>query len=281
VTLIVGRGHTSMPQALTGIPPFPAVAIRALKFLSNESGQLRALSELIATDTALSGEILRVVNSPLVGLRNEISSILQAIVLLGLEHVKGVVLTIATKSYLGNSLEIPALRACWRHSLACAVIAKELAPLSLVEPDVAYTAGLLHDIGRLGLVATYPRKYADFLTSVEKEPGNALQRERGLFGIDHCQAGGQLVTYWKLPRVFIAVTSRHHEAAVDGEPTLLSIVRSSCRMADALGFSVSRPLQIMNYEEVLSKLPARERDQLPREPTKLERSIAIQVNSIE
>jgi hypothetical protein len=214
VTLIVSRARTNMPQALTGVPPFPAVAIRALKFISNESGQLRALSELIATDSALSGEILRVVNSPLVGLRNEISSILQAIVLLGLEHVKGVVLTIATKSYLGDSLEIPALRACWRHSLACAVIAKDLAPLSLVEPDVA-------------------------------------------------------------------VTSRHHEPAVDGEPTLLTIVRNSCRMADALGFSVSRPLQLLNYEEVLSKLPPRERSQLPSEPTKLARTIAIQVNSIE
>src|SRR5579863_4920684 len=68
VTTIQSDRRTLLPSALTGIPPFPAVAIKSLQFISNESGQLRALSELIATDAALSGEILRVVNSPLFGM---------------------------------------------------------------------------------------------------------------------------------------------------------------------------------------------------------------------
>lgn len=270
-----------MPSALTGVPPFPAVAIKSLQFMSHESGQLRALSELIAMDAALSGEILRVVNSPLFSMRKEISSILEAIVLLGLEQVKGVVVTIATRSYLGDSLEIPAIKACWRHSLACAILSKNLASPLLMDPDVAYTAGLIHDIGRLALVATYPKEYADFLASTEREPCDAMERERKLFGIDHCEAGGQLAAYWKLPKMFFAVTSRHHDAAEADEPALLSIVRHGCMFADALGFHVLHTLQARNYEEILDELPERERDKFPVEPTELAHSIAGKINAIE
>jgi HD-like signal output (HDOD) protein len=270
-----------MSPALTGVPPFHAVAIKSLQFISHESGQLRALSELIATDAALSGEILRVVNSPLLSMRKEISSILEAIVLLGIEHVKGIVMTIATRSYLGDSLEIPAIKACWRHSLACAILAKNLAPSNFIEPEVAYTAGLIHDIGRLALVASYPKEYADFLTSAETEPYDAIEREREVFGIDHCEAGGQLVAYWKLPKMFLAVTSQHHDAAEADEPGLLSAVRHSCMLADALGFNVVHTLHPRNYNEILKELPERERDKFPIEPTEAVHDIASRINAIE
>jgi putative nucleotidyltransferase with HDIG domain len=273
--------RTSTPRALTEIPPFPAVAIKALQVISNEYGQLRELSELITTDAAISGQILRIANSVLFGGRVEISGILQAIHMLGVERVKGVVVTIAMKSYLGDSLEVPALRACWRHSLACAVFAEKLARVRMMEADFAYTAGLLHDVGRLALVAGYPGKYANFLANMETKPCDALQCERDLFGIDHCQAGLQLVSRWNLPVMFIPVILRHHEAAAAGEPAALSVVRISCRMADALGFNVVYPLEPRNYEEILSDLPMRERSLLPREPSELTHYIADKINSIE
>ena len=259
------RNRTHMPRALTEVPPFPAVAIKALQVISNEYGQLRELSDLITTDAAISGEVLRMANSALFGGRLQINSILQAIHMLGLERLKGVVVTIAMKSYLADSLEVPALRACWRHSLACAIIAEQLARLNFIEADIAYTAGLMHDVGRLALVAGYPSEYADFLTNLKKEPCDALQRERDLFGIDHCQAGLLLVARWNLPRTFIAVTSRHHDAPAAGDPAVLSTVRYGCIMAAALGFSVVHPVQPRNFEEILSQLTERERSQLPFE----------------
>jgi putative nucleotidyltransferase with HDIG domain len=270
-----------MSRALTEVPPFPAVAIKALQVMSGETAQLRELSDLISTDAAFSGEILRLANSALFGVRVEVSSILQAVHLLGLERVKGAVVTIAMKSYLGDSLEVPALPACWRHSLACAVIAEKLARLQLMEADVAYTAGLMHDIGRLALVAGYPGEYAKFLASTETGPCDALASERDLFGIDHCQAGLLLVSRWNLPRTFIAVTSRHHDAAAAGDPAVLTTVRHSCMMADALGFNVVHPLAPRSYEEILSDIPERERVQLPREPSELVQYVAGKINSIE
>jgi putative nucleotidyltransferase with HDIG domain len=275
------REQTPMKRVMTEVPPFPAVAIKALQTISNKNSQIRELGELIAADAAFASEILRMANSALFGGRAEVSSILQAILLLGLERVKGVVATLAMKAYMGDALEIPALRACWRHSLACAVIAEELARLSLMEPDVAYTAGLMHDIGRLALVVAHPKKYADFLTTTEVDPYNALQRERDLFGVDHCEAGRELIIRWNLPKMFIAVTAQHHDPEADGEPAALWTVSHSCVIADALGFNVLHPIQPRKYENILMEFPERDRERFPRDPSELTLYIANKINSIE
>jgi HD-like signal output (HDOD) protein len=269
------------PGPLTEVPAFPAVAIKTLQVMSRERGALTELSELISSDAAISGGILRMANSALFNIRIEISGVLQAIHILGLERVKGVVVTVAMKSYLGESIDVPQLRACWRHSLACAVISEEFAKVGLMEADVAYTTGLMHDVGRLGLIAAYPKEYADFLLRAENEPCDALARERDLFGVDHCQAGQLLVTRWNLPKIFSEVTLRHHDAPVAGESTILSTVRRSCRMADALGFDVVPPNHPTSYEEILSDLPERERNRFPRESSKLVQHIAARINAIE
>jgi putative nucleotidyltransferase with HDIG domain len=241
-------------KLLTEVSAFPAVAVKSLQVISRERSQLHDLSELIASDAAISGGILRMANSALFNVRVEISSILQAIHMLGLERVKGVVVTIAMKNYLDGSLEGPALRACWRHSLACAVIAQEFAKVGMMEADVAYTAGLMHDIGRLALMATYPKEYADFIAGEENESAGTLQRERDSFGVDHCQAGRLLVQRWNLPPMFAEVTSRHHEAPSAGEPVVLSVVRRSCMMADTLGFGILQTGQTRAYEEILQEI---------------------------
>jgi HD-like signal output (HDOD) protein len=269
------------PGPLTEVPAFPAVAVKALQVMSRERGELSELSELISSDTAISAGILRLANSVLFHIRIEISGILQAIHLLGLERVKGVVVTVAMRAYLGQSIEVPVLRACWRHSLACAIVAEEFARASLMEADVAYTAGLMHDVGRLGLIAAYPREYTDFLMKTENEPCDALAGERDLFGVDHCQAGQLLVTRWNLPKIFSEVTLRHHDSLIAGEPTILTVVRRSCRMADILGFGVVQPIYPISYEEILKGLPERERSRFPKESSELVQQIASKINSIE
>lgn len=275
----VARNAT--PVTLSEVPAFPAIAVKALQVISKERGQLQELSDLITSNVAISGGILRIANSALFGLRVEITGVLHAIHMLGLERVKGVVVTIAMKSYLDGSLEVPSLRACWRHSLACAVVAKDLAKVGLLETDVAYTAGLMHDVGRLALVAAYPTEYADFLASAETAECDVLQRERDLFGVDHCQAGHLLATRWNLPKMFLDVTAWHHDPPAAGEPAILAVVRRSCRMADALGFSAVHSIQTRTYEEILNDLPERERSRLPRDSSEFTHHIASKINSIE
>jgi HD-like signal output (HDOD) protein len=269
------------PGSLPEVPAFPVVAIKTLQVMSRERGELSELSELISSDAAMSAGILRMANSALFHIRIEISSVLQAIHMLGLDRVKGVVVTVAMKAYLGQSIEVPVLRACWRHSLACASVAEEFARASFMEADVAYTAGLMHDVGRLGLIAAYPTEYTDFLMNAENEPCDPMERERDLFGVDHCQAGQLLVTRWNLPKIFREVTLRHHDAFIAEDSAILKLVRRSCRMADVLGFGVVHPIQPISYEEILSDLSVRERNRFPKESSELVKRIASKINSIE
>jgi len=254
--------------------------MRALQLGSKDNVGLKELTDLIRTDPALSSEILTLANSALFAFRSEIGSILQAAVLLGLQRVKALAVTVGMRGYLAEVLKIPALLACWRHSLATALIAEEVAGVSLMDKDAAYTAGMIHDIGRLALAVIHPALYADFLSSTPMTPADALQRERELFEVDHCQAGRWLVEAWKLPKEFVDITSRHH-IELDGKFDMLAAVRLSCTLADTLGFSVMQPLDLANFDEIRQKLPDRQRERFVSDPNELALRIATKINSME
>jgi HD-like signal output (HDOD) protein len=260
--------NSELAVSVVELPPFPAVAIRALQLASNNDIRLRELHEVICADQVFAGELLRLANSPLHGMRSSIKSTLQAAILLGYERLKGLVLTIGIRMYLAKVLQVAALKACWRHSLACAIVAEDLAVATFaaksdtrvyLDKDVAYTAGMVHDLGRLALAVSRPKPYADFLKNTEKEPCNILAQERERFGEDHCQVGRSLTTSWNLPAEFTAIAAHHHDD-MQGPPfDALATVHFSCLMADALGFQVAHSTDSQTYEELLCQLPERER----------------------
>jgi len=264
---------------LVDLPPFPGVAVKALQLVSKPESRLRDLHDLISMDQAFATEILRLANSPLYGIRSEITSTLQAVMLLGYERVKGLLLTLAVKTYIGQSLEAPILKACWSHSLASATIAEELAMTTAIDKDVAYTAALIHDIGRLALAMILPEGYNKLRQQGPLDPGSILQAERDLFGMDHCQAGGLLVTTWNLPLTFIEVASYHHEPRKSESLDLVGLVSLACQIADALGFSV---VSISGkYEDIVRELPDDMRRVIPGRAAKFLRRIADKMNGIE
>jgi len=279
--LSVQGQRVSLPKAISNLPPFPAVAIRALQMVSTGEERLRELHDLICTDPAFSAEILKFANSPLYGIRIEIKNTLQATILLGYQRVKGLVLTMGMRAYLGQTLEVPVLRACWRHSLACAILAEEFAKVSTVDKDVAYTAGIIHDVGRLALAVTHPKQYHDLLEKGQGQPLDLVQRERELFGIDHCQAGHSLITAWNLPAEFIEITSRHHDRPTDSAFDLLSVISLSCEMADTLGFGLVHSPGTLRWEDILKRVPVRENLELPPAAEELTARIASKISCIE
>jgi len=96
------------------------------------------------------------------------------------------------------------VRAAWRHSLATALIARRLVEAGTFDLDDAHTAGILHEIGRLGLAAIYPANYARLLETHAGTPRSMMEEERILFGIDHVEVGHRLVDQWGLPADFHA-----------------------------------------------------------------------------
>jgi putative nucleotidyltransferase with HDIG domain len=248
--------------ALDILPPFPLVALRALNVLSGTDTSLRELCEVIRPDPVFAAEVLRIANSPLVAFSKEITSVVQASMLLGFRRLRRLVVTLGYRSYMDKSFT-QAQQACWRHSFASAMVAERIARWNSIDRDFAYTAGILHDIGRVALATINPKIYADLIERVTASPScDVLKCERESFGIDHCWAGRLLVTAWKLPEEFIEITSRHHESLTHQE-NATEVVRLSCMLADALGFAAAPHGSIRSYEEVLAEFPESVRKHFP------------------
>ncbi|MGE5567566.1 MAG: HDOD domain-containing protein [Rhodospirillales bacterium] len=243
------------PWAFKNLPPLPPLAAQLMRMVSTDEASFARLSVLVRADSAFSAEVLRIANSPLLGCRRQIHSIHHALTLIGLGKLKSLVLAVALRDFLSPRLEEPALRRCWRHSLACACIAEELAGAAPLNKDSAYSAGLLHDVGRLALLAAFPAEYARVLEISEGYAWDVLACEEDLFDIDHCRAGEWLVRDWQLPEEFAEVAGAHHVTPANGETHLVAVVQHSCRLAGACGFPVLKSPE-EELQHVLETLPS-------------------------
>ena len=257
------ESHISAPppepprRRLTGIeaiPPLPAVAIQVLSLLLEPDPETDQLAGALQTDPAFSAELLRLANSPLFGAVREVKSVPHAITMLGRNRLRGLTLTVAIRSYLMKEVHPEILQRAWWHSIAAAIIAEQLSQPAGMEPETAYAAGLLHDAGRLGLIAAFPAQYADYLRTVAADPRSPLDLEREFFGLDHCEAGILLAEEWRLPPEISLAAARHHGRGNPREPMIVTLIRFSCGLAEVLGFGSVRPLPPADAQRTLHEL---------------------------
>jgi putative nucleotidyltransferase with HDIG domain len=243
------------PWAMRSLPPFPAVALQLIGLLDSET-PIKEITRLLRVDPALSAEILRVANSALYGLSRRIDNVGHAVVILGTDAVSRLALTAALGKFAQNFLNDEVSRACWDHSVACAVTAEKLGEEMNLPKDRLYTAGLLHDLGRLALLAAFPVEYSNLIEAASDREGggNEFEDERNLFDIDHCQAGEWLAVHWNFPTDIVEAIAQHHGANVD-EPTIVSAVAAAHRITNALGFTVVQRPAAETVDGILRLLP--------------------------
>jgi HD-like signal output (HDOD) protein len=260
-TAVVRRGFrplqpTRIAWECVHVPPFPQIAIRVLDCVSNDGMSMCRLSDLISSDPALCSEVLTIANSPLVAHRFPVTSILQAVAMMGTSALKGLCLTVAVRGYLGKSMRYPGLRALWRHSLAVACIAEHLVNVGLMDADDAHTAGILHEIGRFALAVLYPVAYSYLLETHEGTNESLMECERELFGLDHVEVGQRLVVDWSLPKPFREVIGHGECSSSLGESwSMGALIHMSCRIADAVGFPVFAGCDVTPFHDLLGFLP--------------------------
>jgi putative nucleotidyltransferase with HDIG domain len=271
------------PWALSTPPPFPAIAMKVLELLGQEDVDVRRVVRWLQADAVFSGEMLRAANSALYGSAGQIRSVHHATITLGLDFVKALAVTVGLRAYVKPAMKAPILRRCWTHSLACGVLAQELATACFMNGDEAYTAGLLHDLGRLGLLAAYPVEYANVLNVAVDYSFDVLHCERELFDIDHREAGAWLAEQWKLPAELAAIAAHHHDelpATVQQKPSLMTIIQLSCRLADTLDFSVVATRQSETLEQILDRLPERAKLRFPKDSAALKTKVANRIQAL-
>lgn len=240
---VAGRGAPPAKARLLRrnceLPPIPAVAVKLLGLLAKDDVGIADVAATISTDATIAAEVLRAANTAYYGIRGEVTSIQHATTLLGLARIRALAATIGLRRYLGQALRLPAVQRCWRHNLAAAATAEQIALRLGGSPADAYTAGLLHDIGRIALIVAHPQQYPALLDTAGCRGTALLQLERNVMGIDHCEAGRWFTQQLLLPQVFQDCATHHHNPEAIGPSDMLGRVTAACQLAEWMGYWVT------------------------------------------
>ena len=200
------------------LPTLPAVALQIVRMARDPNADIRKMANLIASDPALSGKILKTVNSSFYGFSKTVSTISQALVILGLQSVRMLAMGFSLVSSM-NKLQAHGfdLQRFWRRSVYSAVAARTLGEeAKIVQSEEVFLAGLLQDIGMLAMSSALEDRY-DTVYARAATHGELLAQEREHLGLDHCQVGKVIAEKWSLPPLLAVPIACHHEPEQAGE----------------------------------------------------------------
>ncbi len=212
-------------ENLKDLPTLPAVVMELLNNLDQEDTDISILAKKVTQDLALTAKTLRYANSPFYSTLIKVTTIQQAISLLGMETVKQMVLSAALSGcFPENNCEGFDHKAFWKHSNAVAYVSKLIARRMNFNEDVAFTAGLLHDIGLLALVTLFPQHFEQVIAYRKSGLATQFEAERKILGIDHAAVGEALAVEWNFSDVMKNAIAGHHQPDQPGIGFLASII---------------------------------------------------------
>lgn len=185
------------------MPGLSTTVSKVLEICNNPTTSPNDLNKVISLDPVLTGQVLKLINSAYYSLPNKISSLTRAIIMLGINTVKNLVLGTSIVNSVGRSRDTKGLLmdAFWEHSLAVGVTAKALAirrNLPTNEREEFFVAGLLHDLGKIPMNSRYPNEYCEVLKKAKAEEILISDAEREVFGFDHGVVGEMIAEKWQL-----------------------------------------------------------------------------------
>ena len=220
------------------LPPLPLAVQRLLAVADDPDVNISELTQVIEKDQALTAHILRVANSAFYGLPRRVETISKAVVILGFHTLRNIALRVAVLGLKRQADEEhqPYLKALWEHALAVACAAQLLAKrLRLSDPEVAFVAGLLHDLGKIVLVEVLGERYVCLLEQAAGSPVPLHIREQAVFGITHEAAGRALCEHWQIPAPLTRVVAAHHsQHGTDASPLREAPLIDTVRMANVI-----------------------------------------------
>ncbi|MBX3118888.1 MAG: HDOD domain-containing protein [Fimbriimonadaceae bacterium] len=201
-------------QAVQDLPPLPAMITKILEETQKEDVSASTLEKLLSSDQALAVKTLRVVNSAYYGLEGQVSSLSQAVVILGIQQLRNLVLSVSAIGMLNakNPRQQQLQREFWLHSIATASTAQVIAQkkrFSAATSELIFVGGLLHDLGRLFLYTNFTDQYQNAEKEAQKTGLSLIAQEEASLGVTHTDIGLALGSLWKFPKELVMYMSEH------------------------------------------------------------------------
>lgn len=218
----------SLEQSLRELPPLPTAVTKVLQEMQQPEPSSANVEKIIAGDQALASKVLRVVNSAYYGVSRQVTNVGQAIIILGLQQVRNIVLSVGSMAAFNAKTprQLETMQRFWQHSFGCGAVCNLLAPhvgWDRKKTETAFTAGILHDIGRLFLFCNFGNTY-DKLIDVANDHGITFEEaEVKMLGMGHGAIGGVIAEEWGLP-VALVECIRNHEGPFETLPDELTSV---------------------------------------------------------
>jgi putative nucleotidyltransferase with HDIG domain len=238
----------SIVNRTTELAPLRSVAARAIQLAEDERSAAMDLATVISSDQALTAKLLRLSNSAYYGYSRRIANVREAVILLGMRTVRSV----AISSGIIDSFSVPTPHESfekdlfWAHSVSVGLVAEVIArETRIARPEDAFTAGVLHDIGKLAMMLAEPMEFAEVVDLVLNEGMRYGDAEHAVFGIGHEHIGARLAERWKFPDPLCEAIRRHHRdrpaAALEGLGDIVAVANLACnREGLACGFDWTR-----------------------------------------
>ncbi|MDR2095251.1 MAG: HDOD domain-containing protein [Treponema sp.] len=205
-------------EYIKSMPSLPTTVTKVLEICNNPKTSPADLNRVISLDPVLVGRVLKLINSAYYGMGQPITNLVRAIIMLGINTVKNLALSTTIVGNLSSRKDPKGINieGFWRHSLCVGVAAKMLAKKRGVDPrqhEEYFTAGLLHDIGKIPLNSVITREYLLTIATADREKIPLARAEEQNLNLNHCQAGSLIVRAWKLEGSVGDIITYHHDWA--------------------------------------------------------------------
>ena len=236
------------------LPTLPHIVVQLLDKMHQPDPQIEELADLVMTDQVLTGAMINIVNSAFWGLTREVTSIRESIVYLGLRQVENLIYSVSLTNTFEQDAPLLKRVRFWEHSFGVALCSRLIAQrLRYPDEEMAYLAGLLHDIGEVILALYLYPTFEKVVEKIVKEGITFCDAEKSILGFDHADVGAWLVRRWNLPPGLPSVIAYHHNVQkATQDPLLVGMVR----MADLICLYHKLDFGITEGEKVVPELLA-------------------------
>ncbi len=213
-SLLGSESLKSLISQIKSIPCLPSVYVELMDELKSEEASIQKIGQIISRDVGMCAKILQLANSSFFGSKKYLATPAQAVVYLGYEFIRALVLSVHVFSqFEASALKTFSVERIWEHSLKTSAFAKQIAKLAKADQktvDCSFMAGLLHDIGKVLLALSLPHRYLEVLALQEARKWTAWEAENSLLGASHGEVGAYLLGLWGLPDPVVEAVAYHH-----------------------------------------------------------------------